>query len=399
MQVAIPGRQYKISNAELESLFGSDNIKPISNYATIVNVDDPLPQNRLGGTIKSGTILKTNKKQNLDQAYEYIYENISNLANEFVPNGKIQLGISIYGFKVSKKVILNRNLKIKKILKNTGRSVRVIENKNEYLETAKVLHNKLHLSNGLEILIIKYGENVLIAKTTGIQDIDSYSKRDQNRPMRDAKVGMLPPKLAQIIINLTNPLIGSTVLDPFCGTGVLLQEASLMGLNIYGSDIQQRMIEYTFKNLLWLSKSKDGLEYLENPEYIKSRLQVGDATTLKWKDTFKLDNYQIACETYLGKPLSSLPPSKILNEIIKECDLIHFNFLKNISRQITSGTKLCLAVPAWKKYDGFYHLQTLDQLEQLGYTRISFVHSSFNELIYHRKDQTVARELVLLEKK
>ena len=33
--------------------------------------------------------------------------------------------------------------------------------------------------------------------------------RDQNRPKRDARVGMLPPKLAQIMINLANPEAGS----------------------------------------------------------------------------------------------------------------------------------------------------------------------------------------------
>ena len=85
-----------------------------------------------------------------------------------------------------------------------------------------------------------------------MQDIESYTKRDRERPKRDAKVGMLPPKLAQIIINLAagqlpeeklqnicdiplgepipRRLLGQTVLDPFCGTGVILQEASADGL-------------------------------------------------------------------------------------------------------------------------------------------------------------------------
>lgn len=62
-------------------------------------------------------------------------------------------------------------------------------------------------------------------RTSFVQDIESYTARDQARPMRDARVGMLPPKLAQIIINLALSNNDITeVLDPFCGTGVVLQE-------------------------------------------------------------------------------------------------------------------------------------------------------------------------------
>jgi hypothetical protein len=41
----------------------------------------------------------------------------------------------------------------------------------------------------------------------------------------------------------------------------------------------------------------------------------------------------------------------------------------------------------------------LDSLEDLGYTRRSFVHSGNDELIYHRVDQIVARELVVVTRK
>jgi len=33
------------------------------------------------------------------------------------------------------------------------------------------------------------------------------------------------------------------VLDPFCGTGGVLIEAGLIGLEVYGFDIQQSMVE------------------------------------------------------------------------------------------------------------------------------------------------------------
>lgn len=401
MQIAILGRQPAISLAELESLYGSANISPIDKFIAKINSSEPLPQPKLGGSLKTGTIIKQLKNSDVNKAYEYIKDNLAEHANQHVPDGKIQLGISVYGFRIPKNQMLRSNLALKKVLKSAGRSIRIIENKSQALETAQVLHNKLTSKQGIELLIIKDGRDAIIAQSTGVQDIDAYAKRDQGRPMRDAKVGMLPPKLAQILINLTNPNSNSSVLDPFCGTGVLMQEASLMGLKIFGTDIQERMIDYTHDNLVWLSRNKESSIHGLSSDQIMCSLGVGDATHYKWSDIFKNDNvkdYQVACETFLGKPLISLPPKNILDKIIQECDQIHEKFLRNIGDQIKPGTKLCLAVPAWRTKNGFLHLKTLDHLAHLGYTRMSFVHASNSELIYHRPDQTVARELVVLEK-
>src|SRR6185503_10002944 len=100
----------------------------------------------------------------------------------------------------------------------------------------------------------------LLAQTLFVQDIEAYGARDQARPARDARVGMLPPKLAQIMLNLSaGPLRASAeelarlrVLDPFCGTGVILQEALLMGYSVLGTDIDERMVDYSRRNIKWL---------------------------------------------------------------------------------------------------------------------------------------------------
>lgn len=56
-----------------------------------------------------------------------------------------------------------------------------------------------------------------MAKTVWIQDIESYSDRDMNRD-RSMTVGMMPPKLAQIMVNLgTKGSYNDMVWDPFCG--------------------------------------------------------------------------------------------------------------------------------------------------------------------------------------
>ena len=52
----------------------------------------------------------------------------------------------------------------------------------------------------------------------------------------------LHPKFARALLNLARIPIGGTVLDPFCGTGGILLEASQMGLRGIGTDTQRAMI-------------------------------------------------------------------------------------------------------------------------------------------------------------
>ncbi len=85
--------------------------------------------------------------------------------------------------------------------------------------------------------------------------------------------------------------------------------------------------------------------------------------------------------------------------IINDCDNLLSNFLKNILNQIKTDQQLCMAVPAWFGGKSFRHLPTLDHLEKIGYNRISFIHATNEELIYHRPGQIVARELVVLTKR
>lgn len=391
MQLAILGRQHKISLAELEALYGSSMVTPISDYACLVQSDSVLPQSRLGGTIKSARVLTRLPSTDLTEAYIYLQNTIPEHLVQ-LPDGKLQLGVSVYGFSASRDWLLKQTLRLKKVIKSSGRSVRIIENKTEALDAAQVLYNKLTGPLGWELLLVKDGKDVVLAQTTEVQDIDAYAQRDHGRPMRDAKVGMLPPKLAQIMINLGlashNPA-STQLLDAFCGTGVVLQEALLMRCLVNGSDLSERMIDYTNQNLKWLKNSTTFTGSIGSVE-------VADATTHKWP--YAGDLQAVVSETYLGKPLTSLPTQQTLGTIMSEADQIAFNFFENIGQQIRPGTRLCLALPAWKTTQGFQHLKTLEKLASLGYNRLEFVHANNRELIYHRENQIVARELTVLEK-
>ncbi|MGI9027495.1 MAG: hypothetical protein ACR2FM_01465, partial [Candidatus Saccharimonadales bacterium] len=182
-------------------------------------------------------------------------------------------------------------------------------------------------------------------------------------------------------------------------------EAYLSGYRTIGSDLDPRMVDYTTKNLLWLEDTvmrgnpqprRVGVRTLaEKDSIFKPTVKPGDATSMTWSEPFDT----IAAETYLGRALSSMPDHETLQKIINDCDTIHTKFLKNVARQTKPGFRMCIAIPAWSTARGFKHLKTLDNLEQLGYNRVKFVHAKNEDLIYHRPGQIVARELVILTRR
>lgn len=384
MYIAILGRQPALGIAELERLYG--DVRWFSDESAVINTPQ-LDFERLGGSQKAGRIVAelphgdwTAASRKLVSAY---------MAAWHGHDGKITLGISSYGFKTSPRDVQKTGIILKGKLKESGVSLRLIPNAEAALSTATSHHNKLGLSdNKVELLVVRNKNGkIIIAESIGTQNITAYARRDQGRPKRDAFVGMLPPKLAQIIINLANPTPGTRVLDPFCGTGVILQEASLQGFKVYGTDLSDKMIDYSRQNLDWLAAT----HHVD----VDSVIEQGDAMKHQWSDTIGA----VACEGYLGQPFSAPPSPAKLAEVRKNCNYIMSEFLRNIARQIAPGTPLCVAVPAWRAADGsFTHLPLTSQLESLGYTPVPLTTVRPSELLYYRDDQVVARELLVMVK-
>lgn len=370
------GREPKISLAELEAIFSSSKVKHIAPQLALVTAHS-IPLNRLGGTIKAAQILD-----------EPIQDFLSKL-----PDGKITLGISDYSEHASPRKTWELALKYKNMLKRHGRNVRLVPNgKSPILTSAASHHNQLgEKTNHIEI--VKFGKYTGIS--IGTQNITAYAKRDQARPARDAFVGMLPPKLAQILINLaTAGAKSGTVLDPFCGTGVILQESILMGYSAYGTDLSEKMIQYSQKNLDWIASRTPRLQKSNAPRLY---LEAGDATDHQWKAA-KPD--YIASEIYLGHPLSAPPAEIKLKQLQQDAKMLLVGFLKNIGSQISAGTQLALAIPAWKRPDGSYSgVNILDEIDKLGYNAIKYRYASYDDLLYYREDQIVARQIIVLRKK
>ena len=408
MYIAILGRQPEISLAEIRAQFG--NGRRISGRVAEFMASEP-DIDRFGGSLKFAKKIETSPLEFLKK----------------LPEGKITLGVSDYSRRASAKRAGYEALKLKKALKKQGRSVRILPNSAPEISSAVACHEKLGRKPlRVELLMIEQGREGRFNwyVSVGAQDIEAYTRRDQARPARDAKVGMLPPKLAQILINLCGPLSKDAhVLDPFCGTGVVLQEARLMGYKAYGTDLSERIVGFAEKNMKWLDERSvkrqrsfevDRTNVRGNflPEF---KVEVGDATNFEWEQPIDA----VAAEVYLGPPMSQPPVEIKLKTIQQECGAILKDFLKNLSRQIKPGTSVVLAIPAWKRPGGGYARLNIE-VGELGFEKIDVLEDSLNPklpldekvkagyngvnklgfsgLLYARPEQIVAREIIVLRK-
>mgnify|MGYP001056356735 CR=1 FL=1 len=82
--------------------------------------------------------------------------------------------------------------------------------------------------------------------------------------------GVIMPKVARVLVNLSGIKANELFLDPFCGTGGILIEAGLVGARIIGADVQAKMVRGAHANLQFFGLS--------------GNLMVGDATKIPLRD-------------------------------------------------------------------------------------------------------------------
>lgn len=387
MLICVLGRQPELGVAELEAVIGPERIVYVGEgYALIDNASIELDQRRLGGVVRIAEVITTISSTKRNKvSFVALHKIVDTMLS--MPDHKLTMGLSVYGLDATPKQINSMMFSIKNRLKERGRSVRnILGNDSTSLNSAQVIHNGLIGEFGSEFLIAVGKKETYLAKTISVQDIDSYSKRDYGRPRRDTKAGMLPPKLAQIMLNLAKAGPDTTVLDPFCGTGVVLMEASIIGSKVYGSDINEKMVAYAHENLEWLSREYGVTVNLGS-------LICADARRHRWKGNIE----RVVTETYLGPRFSSVQDRNSLRDTIDECNEIITEFLTNLRPQLGKGSRCCIAVPVWASERGFIYLPVSGATGKLGYKTVSFVHTGRKELVYYRSGQAVARELLVLE--
>lgn len=282
-------------------------------------------------------------------------------------------------------------------LKQRGISSRYIGNEHDPAKPVQ-LHDEglMDEKKGCEIVILRDKNILWIGKTVAAQNIKAYTFRDMEKPVRDTTVGLLPPKLAQMLLNYGLSLTEKKkpiVFDPFCGTGVIPIECLVRGIPVLASDLSLKAVNGTDKNLEWVRK-----KYEVKKKEVPSTVWKQDAVKpfdLKEKPDI------IVTEGTLGPNLKSRATVKDAESYCRAAEELIANFLKNVSETLP-GVPVVMILPVWYAQKKMIHIEKLwDRLPALKFKPVLPPHTEpaiegHFSLLYRRSDQFVGREIVLL---
>ena len=405
--VLVPGRHPDLSRAELAAVLERDGlvttVAMAGTEAIVLESRQALPPDfpaGLGGMVKWGEVVGESSVAD-EQVIKIATELLVGLAR-VSPRGKFEFGLSFYDHTTHKTQQETRlGLTIKKNLKIAGIASRWVQSKERTLSSVVVKMNHL-TDGGAELCFFPHDGRYMIARTLAVQAFDEFSFRDYGRPARDIRSGMIPVKLARMMINLSRTRRDGTLLDPFCGSGTILTEAAMMGFReVIGNDLEDKAIEDSAENVAWVRE-----------QAIRSR---GTSTRLFQGPAEKIDLTLrgivadgIATEPYLGPPLRGGESLSAIMKIATDLSKVYTQSFAAFSKILRPGGHVAIVFPVFRRGKSDVRIDILDDLKQLGFKSLSLraersnleVASSLpsvaprnDALLYSRPDQRVAREV------
>ena len=274
-------------------------------------------------------------------------------------SGRVIFGLSGLGKGgMSLREVQTMGLTVKEQLIESGRAVRFVFGREPVLSAASVSKNHL-MNRGLEVVFARQGNAWWLAETIAIQPFEDYARRDMGRPSRDLKSGTLPPKLARLLINLSRTPMNGVLLDPFLGSGTIIQEATILGYKqLIGSDVAASAVEKAVQNLAWLER-KRGLQRV-------FRTVVAAAENLSGKIIAQsIDG--IATEPYLGPALNRDAGPTRRDALIAELGQRYIDTIASFARILKPGGRVAMIFPVFARRDPQGFLPILDHVVQLGF--------------------------------
>jgi len=386
------GTNTALSVAELAAVLDFKHVRLLAAdfliWETKTEISAENLMRNLGGTVKIGEI-KESLPANDDNKLQKALISLASIKKYQSQEGKFNFGFSDYGkYQFNKK---NLGLKIKKYFSEEKVSSRFVISREKTLSSVVVTQNKL-ITRGIEFVLIKDGAEVLLGETLAVQPFKDLSRRDYGRPARDDESGMLPPKLAQIMINLAQVTnTDAMIVDPFCGSGTMLSEAMLMGYkNLFGSDVSPKAIDDTHKNISWIRD-------LYSVKDVKIKILVKNVLDLA--KFLKAGSAEaIITEPFLG-PQRGLIEFKTVSRNLEE---LYSGAIKEFHSVLRPGGRIVMIWPLFygqkpitPSYDGFKIINMIPE----NLCQSEFIKKHNREtIIYGRPGQKVYREIVVLEK-
>lgn len=396
--VMVLGRQPELSAAEIAALAGGKRwaVAPVNDLALrIVGGASPTDAfAQLGGTVKVAEVI--GEVAGLRELEEQ--KRLAFLHRFFPPRGKMVFGVSVYGRPPLAAWSQRIGKALKVFLADNGKPARFLVGERGVLSSVVVDKERL-VTKGMELLVFETPRGFLLARTVAVQAYEDFSQRDWGRPRRNARSGMLPPKLARIMVNLSGGDSRSRFLDPFCGSGTILQEALLLGYeDLVGSDHSERAVREAKENVRWVARR-------EKRSANCIRFVASDVRQLA-KELPAQSIDVIVTEPYLGPPLRG---GENLNAIRSELGALYEESFRVFARLLRPGGRLVIALPVFLQNEKPHFLMNIDAFLACGFKLVPPLppelsvfrkNLSFREtLVYYRPGQRVGREIVLLERK
>jgi tRNA (guanine10-N2)-dimethyltransferase len=180
-----------------------------------------------------------------------------------------------------------------------------------------------------------------------VQNIDDWTKRDRAKPYFNRKKGMLPPKVARMLVNIAGStwlreneqrtLTEAKLFDPFCGTGTVLIEGLAVGCQVYGADLDEQAVWGTRENLQWFCD-----EYQVKSQDFAKQIFLADVGQL---DLEKLGGQKVdllVTEPFLGR---QTPREEELANIFKGLEKLYLGAFNNFSNILNPGAKIAIFFP------------------------------------------------------
>ncbi|MFA6603874.1 MAG: DNA methyltransferase [Patescibacteria group bacterium] len=404
----ILGLHPALSFAEISAVLADNRfeIKDLLEAAIVIEtekeLDLPALMRRLGGTIKAGRIIDGPAKLTDD---EVLAKAADHLLTAHGDDSRPVFGFSAYtalgveGVRSLAKKIIVRGMETKKILREQDRASRWVRPQTGLtLSSVVVTKNKL-IEEGAEfVVLIDRNSLVSLAVTEAVQPFEEFSRADYGRPARDTHQGMLPPKLARMMINLAGVGTDAVIIDPFCGSGTVLTEAIQMGFqDVVGSDLNPTAVKSTEQNITWLK------EHGSAPKTV--RLFASDARHIgQHLEPASID--AVVAETFLGSPRHGREKRSELQKTLSDLSRLYYESLGAWRRLLKPGAAVVLALPVYVLGPERHGLKA-DEFVKLGYAiepllksdalvKLDVKETKNRGLVYGRADQLVWREIIRL---
>jgi tRNA G10 N-methylase Trm11 len=197
---------------------------------------------------------------------------------------------------------------------------------------------KRFVEESAEIVVCSSQNRFYVGVTRHLHNPFEFQKRDVGRPIQRT-IFSIPPRLSNILINLSGAKEGDMLLDPFCGIGTILQEAALNGIEIAGIDTDEGCVNSCKENLRWLSK-----EYGLDLKDLEKKIVSGDARKLS--EYFGEESFDaIATEPYLGPPLKKKPSVEDAKKILDDIRELYEKSLEEMYKILKRGKRIAITSP------------------------------------------------------